>query len=244
VLDIKYKRPDSLRASVGLSFLGGSAHVEGSLGVGQRRLSQIPLPARRPLQTTRYLLGTLDVKGEYIPNFVDIQTYLTYDLNRDWQARLPRQLQPSLYRFVPTERSTALGLINFALELFSTFEGQEVDDFTTSMSGLSLTYLPDRRRNPFFLKFLASTFRSDENERFDIIGRYSLRQIESGLGSDNFGEVLAELGTGTQHQFVRNFLDIQLVNFQHKGGVEFQLDTKAEESDEQPLPHVERQSAA
>lgn len=229
VLDIKYKRPDSLRASLGLSFLGGSAHVEGSLNVGKDGYRKFRYLLGARYKTTGYLLGSLDIKGEYITNFADIQTYLTYDLNRDWQLGFLANYNRSEYRFEPVERSTALGLINFALELFSTFEGQEVDDFTTSMSGLSLTYLPDRRRNPFFMKFMASAFRSEENERFDIIGRYSLRQIESGLGSDNFGEVIAELGTGTQQEFVRNFLDIQLYNVEHRGGIELQLDTKAEE---------------
>ncbi len=224
VLDIKYKRPDSLRASMELSFLGGSAHVEGSVDVGKDSYRKLRYLFGARYKTTRYLLGSLDVQGEYIPNFTDFQTYITYDINRNWQLGLLANYNRSEYNFTPTERSTALGLINFALELFSVFDGQEVDDFTTSMGGLSLTYLPDRSRNPFFLKFLASSFRSDENERFDIIGRYSLRQIETGLGSDNFGDVIAELGTGTQQQFVRNFLDIQLYNFQHKGGIELQLD--------------------
>jgi hypothetical protein len=223
VLDVKYKRPDSLRASVSAGFLGGSAHVEGSLlpagENGPKRLRYL-LGAR--YKTTRYLLGTLDVKGEYVPNFSDVQAYVTYDLNRDWQLSYLGNLNRSVYRFAPTERSTAFGLVNYALQLFSVFEGQEVDDFTTAMNGLSLTYLPDRSHNPLFIKLLVSRFQSDENERFDIIGRYSLRQIESNLGSDNFGEVLAELGNGTQHQYVRNFLDIRLHNAELKGGLELQ----------------------
>ncbi len=226
VLDIKYKRPDSLRASVAGSFLGGSTHIEGSFKVGKDSYKRLRYLVGARYKTTRYLLGTLDVSGEYIPNFSDIQAYITYDLNRNWQVGLMGNYNRSVYSFAPVERNTALGLINFALQLFSVFEGQEVDDFTTSMGGLSLTYLPDRDRNPFFLKFLASAFRSDENERIDIIGRYSLRQIESNIGSDNFGEVLAELGTGTQHQYVRNSLDIDIVNFEHKGGLELQQDNK------------------
>ncbi len=224
VLDVKYKRPDSLRASLGMSFLGGSAHVEGSFPVGKSGYRKLRYLAGARYKTTRYLLGTLDVQGEYIPNFSDIQAYVTYDLNRDWQVGLLGNLNRSVYEFRPSERSTALGLIDLALELFSVFEGQEVDDFTTTMGGLSLTYLPDRERNPFFLKFLSSVFTSDENERIDILGFYSLRQIDSNLGSDSFGEVLAELGTGTQHQYVRNFLDIRLQNLEHKGGIELQAD--------------------
>ena len=224
VLDVKYKRPDSLRASVGMSFLGGSAHLEGSLNPGKDDYRRLRYLVGARYKTTRYLLGTLDVKGEYTPDFADIQGYLTYDLRRDLQIGIIGNYNRSLYRFVPTERSTAFGLINFALELFSLFDGQEIDDFTTSMGGISLTYLPERPENPFFLKFLASAFESQEDETFDIIGRYSLRQIDSDLGSDNFGEVLAELGTGTQQQFVRNFLNLNIFNAQLKGGLELQKD--------------------
>lgn len=224
VLDVKYKRPDSLRASISMSFLGGSAHVEGSLKIGKDNYRKLRYLIGARYKTTKYLLGTLDVSGEYTPNFSDIQAYVTYDISRDLQIGIMGNINRSVYQLIPDERSTAQGLISFALELFSVFEGQEVDDFTTQMGGVSLTYIPDRDRNPYFLKLLASRFQSDENERIDIIGDYSLRQIESDLGSSNFGEVLAELGTGTQHQYIRNFLDIRLTNIEQKGGIELQLD--------------------
>ncbi len=221
VLDIAYKRPSAFRASVSGSLLGGSAHIEGSKALGNswRRFRYL-LGAR--YKTTRYLLGSLDITGEYTPNFADIQGWFTFDVSPDWQLGLLLNYNRSLYRFVPRSRSTAFGLINFALQLYSEFEGQEVDDFTTQMAGLSLTYVPDRQRNPFFLKWLIAAWKSDENERFDIIGRYSLRQIETGLGSDNYGEAVAELGTGTQQQYARNFLDYQVVSLAHQGGAELQ----------------------
>ncbi len=220
VLDIKYKRPDSLRSSVGLSFLGGSAHVEGSITSKKDSYKKFRYLMGARYKTTRYLLGTLDVSGEYTPNFADVQGYFTYDINRDWQVGLIGNYNRSEYSFIPTERSTGLGLIDFALQLTSVFEGQEVDDFSTYMSGVSLTYLPDRDQNPFYLKFLASTYQSDENERFDILGYYLLGQVESDLGSDDLGEVVSVLGTGTQHQFVRNYLTSNVTNVQHKGGIE------------------------
>ncbi|MCB9341249.1 MAG: TonB-dependent receptor [Lewinellaceae bacterium] len=220
VLDIRYKRPEKFAGSAAASFLGGSAHVEGSWQPGTDRYKKLRYLVGARYKTNRYLLGSLDTKGEYAPNFTDVQAYLTYDLSRDWQIGLIGNYNRSEYFFQPETRSTAFGLINFALELFSVFEGQETDDFTTAMGGASLTYLPDREKNPLFVKFLASTFRSDENERFDIIGRYSLRQIESDFGNDNFGEVVAELGNGTQHNYVRNFLDAQVTNVEVKGGIE------------------------
>ena len=222
VLDIRYKRPERFAASAAASLLGGSAHIEGSWQPGADRYRKFRYLVGARYKTTRYLLGSLDVTGEYNPDFTDVQTYLTYDLSHDWQIGLIGNYNRSNFYFVPRDRSTAFGLINYALELYSVFDGQERDDFSTAMGGVSLTYLPDRDKNPLFMKFLASTYRSDENERFDIIGRYSLRQIESGLGSDNFGDVVAELGAGTQHQYVRNFLDAQVTNAEIKGGIEFQ----------------------
>lgn len=222
VLDIKYKRPDSLKASLSASLLGATSHLEGSLPLGADPYRRFRYLVGARYKTNAYLLGGLDVTGEYLPNFYDLQTYLTFDLTRDLQLGLLANYNRSDYRFTPETGNSAFGLVDFTLQLFTVFEGQEVDEFTTGMGGLSLTYLPERKRNPLFLKLMASHFRSEENETFDIIGDYSLRQIESGLGSSQFGEVLAELGTGTQHQYVRNFLNAAMTNIEHRGGIELQ----------------------
>ena len=221
VLDVSYKLPDSLRASVGLSFLGGSAHVEGSMPLDSSyRKFRYLIGAR--YKTTRYLLGTLDTRGEYTPNFTDIQGYFTFDLTRNLTLDIMGNYNVSVFDFVPRSRSTALGLIDFALELTAVFEGAEQDRFTTGTGGVSLTYIPEREKNPIYLKLLASNFRSAESENFDIIGDYLLGEIETGLGSDDAGELVAVLGTGTQHQFVRNFLFIDTKYIEHKGGIELQ----------------------
>ena len=222
VLDVRYKRPDSLAGSVSMSFLGASAHLEGSTQVGRDSYQKLRYLVGARYKTTRYLLGTLDVEGEYIPNFYDIQAYLTYDINRDWQLGLLGNFNRSEYSFVPSSRNTAFGLIDFTLNLITAFEGQEIDEFNTGTAGVSLTYLPDRERNPIYLKFLSSVYQSYETERFDIIGFYLLGQVESNLGSDDFGDVVALLGTGTQQLFTRNYLESTVSNFQHKGGIEFQ----------------------
>lgn len=224
VLDVRYKRPEEFRASVGGSLLGASAHIEGSKALGGSNYRKFRYLVGARYKTTKYLLGSLDVTGEYTPSFADFQGYFTYDINRDWQLGVLANYNTSIYEFVPQTRTTALGLINFALELFTVFEGQEVDDFTTGTGGVSLTYLPERDKNPLYLKFLASRYQSSENERFDIIGFYRLGEIETNLGSDDAGEVVNTLGTGTQQQFVRNYLFSNVTNIQHKGGIEFQLE--------------------
>jgi hypothetical protein len=212
VLDIRYKKADSLRASVSGSFLGGSAHLEGSLKLdttGNRRFRYL-FGAR--YKDTRYLLGSLDTKGQYTPNFTDLQTYITYDLNKKLQLGLIANYNQSVYRFEPSTRNTASGLVNFALSLFTVFEGQQRDEFATNLGGLSLTYLPERQKNPLFWKLLVSNYQSRERESFDISGYYRLGELDSDPGSSSFGQLVSILGVGTQQQFVRNLLRTNVTN--------------------------------
>jgi len=117
VLDIKYKRPDSLRAGLQASFLGGSAFLEGSSKVNKDGLKKFRYLLGARYKTTQYLLGSLETSGEYTPNFVDVQTYLTYDFNPTLQLGVIADYNRSVYNFDPVERSTAFG--GFFETLFS-----------------------------------------------------------------------------------------------------------------------------
>lgn len=222
VLDIRYKKPDKFRASAMASLLGASGHIEGSYQIGKKPYQKLRYLIGARYKTNKYLLNSLDVTGEYSPNFTDLQGYLTYNISKDLSVELIGNFNKSKYKFIPNSRETAFGFVNYALKLFASFEGQEVDDFTTHMIGSSLTYVPDRLRNPYFLKLLVSTYQSNENERFDLLADYRLSEIETDLGKDNIGKEVRVLGSGLQHQFARNYLKMRVVNLEHKGGIELQ----------------------
>ncbi len=220
VLDIRYKRPTISRSSFMLSALGVSTHTEGSRKLWGRPFRYL-VGAR--YKTNRYLLGSLEVVGEYQPNHADVQTYLTYNLSDAWQIDFLSNYNISQYNFTPESGRQAVGLIDFTINLFTVYEGQERNEFQNAMAGLALTYLPEKSKNPYFLKFLASAYNSLETESFDILGFYRLSQIETSLGAENAGEEIAVLGVGTQHNYARNRLNSNIINFQHKGGYEYQL---------------------
>lgn len=222
VLDIKYKRPEEFKGSLSGSLLGGSAHIEGSKTLGASEYQKLRYLVGARYKTNRYLLGSLDTQGEYNPDFVDIQAYLTYDVSREIQIGLLSNYNRSDFNFIPRTRNTALGLIQESLQLTTIFEGEEDDSFRTGMVGGSITYIPERDRNPTFLKLLASTYRGVEEENIDIRGFYRLSQVEGDITSDNFGEEIAVLGTGTEHDFSRNRLFNTITNVQLKGGLELQ----------------------
>ena len=220
VLDIRYKRPDSTKGSLAMSLLGASGHLEGSKGVGHSNYKKFTYLIGARYKTNRYLLNSLQLQGEYVPDFSDIQTYLTYDLNKNWQIGILANYNTSLFRFIPASRSTATGLIDFALKLSADFEGQEVDNFKTGMIGASMTYVPERKKNPYFVKFLGSAYQSLEKETFDILSDYRLSLIETDLGSKDKGKEIAQIGDGTQQLYGRNNLFLRVRNIEIKGGYE------------------------
>ena len=222
VLDIRYKRPEEFRASASASLLGASAHIEGSKKLGANAFNKLRYLLGARYKTTQYLLGSLDVAGEYTPNFADIQTFISYDVSKDFQVGFLGNFNRSQYNFVPQSRVTATGLFTQVLQLSSTFEGQEVDGFQNMMGGVSFTYLPERDKNPLFIKLLASYYDNFETENFDILGFYRLSQVEFDLSGEGSTEEVAILGTGTQHLNARNRLENTIANVHLKGGLELQ----------------------
>ncbi|MBK8372758.1 MAG: TonB-dependent receptor [Saprospiraceae bacterium] len=220
VLDIRYKRPEEFRASVGASFLGASIHLEGSKRLGANAYNKFRYLLGARYKSNAYLLGSQDIKGEYVPRFSDIQAFLSYDLTKTLQLGFISNFNRSVYNFVPTSGKSKTGNFSFQIELNTSFEGLEKDEFTYGMSGLSLTYVPEKRKYPLYMKWLVSAYRANEDEKFDIIGKYRLSQIEANLG-DGTGEEVAVLGLGTQHVNARNFLFNTVYNFEYKGGIEF-----------------------
>lgn len=220
VMDVRYKRPEETGASITIGLLGASAHLEGSKRLGANAYNKLRYLGGVRYKTTRHVLSSLDLKGEYVPDFVDLQTYITYDITKDFQVGWIANYNYNRFSFIPQSRSTTLGLIDFALRLNTVYEGSQRDRFINGMTGFSFSYVPDSKKNPMYLKLLASIYGSSEEETFDLLGYYRLSQIETGLGSDQFGNEISVLGTGTQHSFARNYLYYQIKNIEHRGGLE------------------------
>lgn len=91
-------------------------------------------------KTTQYLLSSLDIKGEYVPRFLDLQTDLIYDLGKNWQIEAIGNYNTAQFQLIPEESASTSGLYNYAIRLSSLFEGQEISSFNTYMMGTALAY--------------------------------------------------------------------------------------------------------
>jgi hypothetical protein len=209
VLDIEYKKPDKFGGSAMVSLLGASLSLEGA--TKNQRFTYL-LGAR--YKTNQYLLNSLETSGDYRPSFSDVQAFFTYQVSKKVSLEGIGNYSSNRYWFIPEDRVTTFGTIQSTLRLTVYFDGQEVDRYSTAMGGLSLTYRPKRNLS---LKFLTSVYGDQEDETFDVIGEYFLGEVGNDLGNETFGQTLYYIGTGTNQEWGRDYLDASIVKFAHKG---------------------------
>jgi hypothetical protein len=209
VLDVKYKEPDDFAGSFTASLQGAAVHFEGA----SKNHRFTHLTGIR-YKSNQYVLQSLDTDGEYRPSFLDVQTFLTYDINEKWEIGFLGNIAQNKYNFIPETRETEFGTINEALQLTVFFDGQEVDQFQTYFGAISNTFKP---KDNVELKFITSIFSTLEDETYDIEGGYRIDELERDLSKSDFGDVKFNRGFGTFLDHARNTLDATVFNVEHKG---------------------------
>ena len=229
-LDITYRRPKRFEATAAASLLGGSAYV----GFSNKRLAWAN---GLRYKTTRYLLGSLETKGEYKPNFLDYQTYLSYKPNKRWTIDFIGNISDNHYNFHPEDRETKFGTMENVRAFRVYFDGQEKDQFRTFFGTVGITR---HWGDSTSVALLGSSFSTSERERYDIQGQYWLTQTET---SEN-------LGVGTYFEHARNYLKahvesvkLLLKHTAKQHNVEAGLTWKQEHIEENSVEYEMRDSA-
>jgi hypothetical protein len=212
VLDITYRKPTGFGLSVEGSLLGGNLVYEDRMA--KDRLSVL-LGAR--YRTNQLLLGSLDTEADFLPRFTDVQAYIAYDLTDEWELNFLGNYSRNLYQVIPESRSTDFGTIQESLRLNVFFDGREDYDFTTRFAAFGANYRP---RKDLRLTFQSSVFQTTEQEYFDVIGAYRLGELNTNLGSDQFGEISFTRSIGAFQNYARNYLDAIVANVSHRGILE------------------------
>ncbi len=211
-LSIKYKEPFERENRFSASLLGATAYAGGT---GLNENLSYSIGAR--YRSNQYILGTLDTEGSYQPNFADLQAYTTYYFNDDWRISWLSYAGRNHYRFIPQSRETEFGTVQETFRLMMFFQGQEILEYNNLLNALNLAYEP----NPYTtLEFKSSLYTSIESENMDVIGQYWFDELETDLGSEDFGDVRVRLGVGTLQDHVRNRMEAHIYNFEHRGQYE------------------------
>lgn len=212
VLDVTYKRPHAFAGSLTLSMLGADVHVEGS-----SKNDKFSYLVGARYKNTGLVLRMMNTKGSYRPNFTDVQTLFNYRFNEKWELSFLGYYSRNQYNLVPQTAETSFGYVNLAYRLKIYFDGEEIDNYSTGMGALTLSYTPQPKLN---FKFIASAYSTYETERYDVQGEYRLGQLEMNLGSEDSGSVIDDHSVGTYLTHARNAFYSQVYNFQHIGSYE------------------------
>lgn len=235
-LDITYKtlkakgKKPVVEGSLAASLLGTDAYI----GIGTRKLSWLNSVRYK---TTSYLLGSLETKGEYKPNYLDYQTYLSYQPNKRWKIDFIGYISDNHYNFEPSDRETSFGTMENVKSFRVFFDGHEKDRFLTYFGTLGITRNITRNTS---LSLLGSAFYTKEQEKYDIQGQYWLDQTET---SEN-------LGVGTYFEHARNYLSARVMSAKlmlrhkvQKHNVEAAVTLKREHIEENSTEYEMRDSA-
>ncbi len=218
VLDITYKQPRAFESSFAVSLLGANAYI----GSGDSTYSMMH---GLRYKTSRYMLGALPTKGAYQPNFVDYQTYITWDVDKkkNWTMSFLGNFSLNDYQFRPDSSITSFGTFQDAKNLTIYYDGQEKDRFITAFGALGAK---GKINSEIELGFDLSGFYTNEAENIDITGEYILTdkpldgttpETDTNVAEPDNGSTADVLGTGIYHEHVRNKLQAGVITLAHSG---------------------------
>ena len=216
VLDITYKKPDTLSGNNGSAYIGlleQGLHLEGLLAK-----NKVTYNIGFRNRNLKGLLGSQETKGNYVPSSSDLQAYITWQPNTKLLLEMLANVGNTKFTLFPEESKQTTSVFsplytqNLGLDIF--FEGQEKDKYSTNMAGLSATYNVSQK---FKLKGMLSRFQNKEQENVDIAGAYLFGDRDFDNTQPTFGLIVNPLGAGVYQNFSRNKLDVQVYTATLKG---------------------------
>ena len=209
VLDITYKNPTAFGVGIDLSFLGAAATVE-TLSKNKKFSGISGIRYRN----NSLLVNSQETQSNFNPTFADIQGYFTYRFTNRFNLGFLGNVSINDYQNKPLSRQTNFGLLGDIRTLTVFYNGMEDNRFDTALGALKASFVVNENTT---LKLITSLYHTTEEEYSDVIAQYELGRVDTNLGSENFGDVGASRGLGSEFNRARNDLDALIFNLSHKG---------------------------
>ena len=209
VLDIEYKNPNGNNLAGNINLLGGNitlnnisknARVSNILGVRYRDNSM--------------LVNSRETITNYNPKFIDIQNFLTANINEKFSFNFLSYISVNNYNYKPQSRQTNFGTLDDPTALIVYYQGQEKDKYQTVFGAAKLNFKASVNTE---LSLTTSAFQTSEKEYFDILAQYRLGEVNNNIGDEDLGDVEFSEGIGSQLNHGRNNLNAIIYNIEHKG---------------------------
>ena len=209
VLDIEYKNPNGNNLAGNFNLLGGNitlnnisknAKVSNILGIRYRDNSM--------------LVNSRETITNYNPKFIDIQNFLTANINEKFSLNFLSYMSVNNYNYKPQSRQTNFGTLDDPTALIVYYLGQEKDKYQTVFGAAKLNFKASVNTE---LSLITSAFQTSEKEYFDILAQYRLGEVNNNIGDEDLGDVEFSEGIGSQLNHGRNNLNAIIYNIEHKG---------------------------
>ena len=219
VLDITYRVPyanadtslplfHSFSGSASASLLGATLSLRGGIGT---KLTY-SLGVRQ--HSNRYILRSLDTKGNYTTNYTDLQILLGYKVNDALDIRLLGVLTRNIYGLQPESQTTTFGGYKEVMQFNVYYEGEERDSYLTTLAAVTADYHPSEDMR---LQFTASFQGISERENYDILSQFMLYELNVGNYDDNGETERFDRGIGSFLEHARNRLNTNVFSAEVRG---------------------------
>ena len=202
VLDVGYKKvADKFEGSVDGSFTGGGVYVGSSSNVFSSVNSF-------RYKTTSRILNTSDIKGEYKPNFINFQSFMTFKLSDKINLFLMGNYDKNEFEMFPKDRETKFGSMLNPKTYQVNYQGKEEDNYATYQASIGINYQLLDNMN---ISFSSTFFGSKESEKLDLLSKYELLNTNS---LENISE-----SKGEYQEYFRNRLISDIGSYKHAGNL-------------------------
>lgn len=211
VLNVQYEDPKTNQATINLSMLGGSLYFG---GINKKRDFNYSLGVRH--KNSKYLLGTLETNGNYLPKFTDFQGFATKSFSAKTKLGVLVSSAHNNYLTLPESQETEFGTIQASFRMSTAFEGREQLDYHTNQAGIVLTH---SFTEDIISRLTISGVHSSERENYEVEGAYLLCDVNREPGSNRFNECVTIRGIGSNYTYGRNKLEAKILTVDQKNEI-------------------------
>lgn len=201
VLAIDYGQPTGQAGQAYLGFMGAGLALK-NRSVNEKLYYNVG----GRFQSNKYLLNSLNEKGEYNPVSYDFQTVLGANLSDKTNLEVLGIFNKTNYQFEPSLTNASFGTYRDVLTFQANSKGGEDDSFNTNLVGVNLEHQVNTQT---VARLNVSVQQNKEAEKIDILSNYYL-----GKSENNEIDTLAQ---GLQTQKINNQLNSRIISVMHQG---------------------------
>lgn len=192
-LNVYYRQPTQFELSGEASLIGGRL----STGFASRDKRFSALLSGR-YRNTNLVLNTLNEDTDFNPQYMDLQTYLNFNINQKWSVSFIGFWSKNDYEMLPKQKDVDFGTVMNPIKLSVFYDGKEDDQYKNMMGTASVNFKPNKKWT-FTLDNFA--YQNREREYYSIASAYMLQTFDPMTG-----EPVTSYDVGGQIDHARNDL--------------------------------------